>query len=446
MADARTRRIEASLEANVHHVLPLTLSILAVMFVFFVLSAPYAMPAEIIPTMRMLNSADVVMLIGLRVALPRMRRSSDAAHGVLLVATLICISSAGTHLYIGNEPLLSNWFLLVIVGLSQLAFSPRWFIGQLVLVVASWFGLVVAVGWSDAFGLYAVAVVSFAAASALMFYVRRQTLYRLEEARIAAEEQRSELTASNEALEQARQSADIANATKSRFLANMSHELRTPLNAIIGYAEMLQEVAEEDGLEDYVSDLEKVGGAATHLLGLISNILDLSKIESGALELAIESIDVAELVQEVVATVTPLVEKNDNRLEIDVSPELGSFESDAMRVRQILLNLLANAAKFTTEGTVRLAVALVSRDGDDYVELAVEDTGIGMTAEQIEKIFDSFRQADATTARDYGGTGLGLAISKHLCERLGGSISVESEMGRGSTFRACIPMAAELSR
>lgn len=409
------------LEASVHDVLPIALPILMAMFAFFAITAPYVMPRELAAIMRPLNAGQVGVFVVLRFVLPKTRHSSDAAHALLLATTVMCLLSAGTHMYLGNDPLLSNWFLLLIVGLSQVCFSQRWFLGQLGLVIGTWFAIVMAVGWSDDFAIYAVAVVSFAGASLLMFYTRRRTQLRLERGR--------------EQLEQAREQAEVANKTKSLFLANMSHELRTPLNAIIGYTEMLQEVAEEDGHDDYVADLEKVGGAATHLLGLISDILDLSKIESDALELAVEEIDLAELIGDVATTVKPLVERQNNQLEIDLA-DVGVVGSDPTRLRQILLNLLSNAAKFTEEGTIRITVTPAN---DDQLAIAVFDTGIGMTEEQMGRVFESFRQAEATTARKYGGTGLGLAISKKLCELMGGTIRVQSEVGRGSTFTVTLP-------
>ena len=248
-------------------------------------------------------------------------------------------------------------------------------------------------------------------------------------------------------LYRAKTTAEEANRAKSQFLANMSHELRTPLNAIIGYSEMLQEDAEDFGYADIVPDLSKIQGAGKHLLALINDILDISKIEAGKMELYLETFTVSALAMEVQTTIQPLIEKNQNRLEVRCEADIGMMQADQTKVRQALLNLLSNAAKFTEQGTVTLAIARIN-PGDAQLPsvtvpsllFEVSDTGIGMTQEQLDKIFQAFVQADASTTRKYGGTGLGLAITYRFCQMMGGDITVTSTLGAGSTFRMVLPV------
>jgi signal transduction histidine kinase/DNA-binding response OmpR family regulator/HAMP domain-containing protein len=232
---------------------------------------------------------------------------------------------------------------------------------------------------------------------------------------------------------------EIASQHKSQFLANMSHELRTPLNAIIGYSEMLHEEAEDLGYADFLPDLQKIHAAGKHLLVLINDILDLSKIEAGKMDLFLEAFDIAPMVQDVITTVQPLAEKNANTLAVHHADNLGAMRADLTKVRQALFNLLSNACKFTTQGTITLAVACDTVDGVAWLTFRVSDTGIGMTPEQMGKLFQAFVQADASTTRQYGGTGLGLVITQRFCHMMGGDITVESALGQGSTFTLRLP-------
>jgi signal transduction histidine kinase/DNA-binding response OmpR family regulator/HAMP domain-containing protein len=249
----------------------------------------------------------------------------------------------------------------------------------------------------------------------------------------------TELKLRNLDLEQAREQADAANRTKSQFLANMSHELRTPLNAIIGYAEILQDDAADSGREDSIPDLQKIEAAGRHLLGLINDILDLSKIEAGRMDVFIEDVAIAAIVDEVRAIVLPLAAKNGNRFEVAAAADIGSLRTDRTKLKQSLLNLLSNAAKFTKDGCLTLAIERIAQDGRPMVRFAVGDTGIGMDPEQMGRIFQAFSQADASTTKKYGGTGLGLAITRHFCLLLGGSVTATSRPGEGSTFEIILP-------
>ena len=240
-------------------------------------------------------------------------------------------------------------------------------------------------------------------------------------------------------LDEARRLADAANQAKSSFLASMSHELRTPLNAIIGYSEFLVEERGEIDEEEAADVIAKVVAAGRHLLGLINDILDLSKIEAGKMELFVERLEVASLIDDVLATIHPLAAAGDNLVVLDVADDIGRMHSDATKLRQILFNLLSNAAKFTEAGELRLRARRERRGEDEWVVIEVEDTGIGIPEDKLDRLFQSYSQAELSTSSRYGGTGLGLAISKRLCLLMGGDIDARSEEGKGSCFRVELP-------
>ncbi len=283
-----------------------------------------------------------------------------------------------------------------------------------------------------AFGAYFLGILGLGYASAVLR--GRTLLRRREELERRIAERTRELAAQAEELRESERHAAEASRAKSEFLANMSHELRTPLNAIIGYAELVRDEAGERGQEDLLPDLERIRGAGRHLLDLINGVLDLSKIEAGKMEVFLESVDLDGLVREVVAIVKPLVEQKGNSLVVEADG-LGPLRTDLTKLRQSLFNLLSNAAKFTESGTVTLLV----RREPKAVTFEVRDTGIGMTPEQLARIFKPFTQAEASTSRNFGGTGLGLAITKRMCELMGGSVSVASEPGKGTTFTVRLP-------
>jgi len=242
------------------------------------------------------------------------------------------------------------------------------------------------------------------------------------------------------------QKIEAASRHKSDFLSNMSHELRTPLNAIIGYSEMLTEEAEDREQKGFIPDLQKIRASGKHLLELINDILDLSKIEAGKVELFPETFNIKDLIEEVASTVQPLIVKNSNVLAINCADNLGAMYADITKVRQILFNLLSNACKFTELGTITLDAVQDYSEGAVWLSVSVIDTGIGMTEEQMGKLFQPFSQADIQTTRKFGGTGLGLAITRQFCEMMGGDIKVRSEFGRGTAFTVRLPLAAPPAR
>ncbi|MDR3691600.1 MAG: response regulator [Fimbriimonas sp.] len=242
-----------------------------------------------------------------------------------------------------------------------------------------------------------------------------------------------------EAVAKAKEAAETANKTKSLFLANMSHELRTPLNAILGYSEMLQEEAAERSLDVFAADLARISSAGKHLLALINDILDLSKIEAGKMDLFLENFDVGRMIDEIASNVQPMVEKNSNTLQITHAHDLGEMHADQIKVRQAVSNLLTNAVKFTHEGHVTLDVWREEADGREWIVFQVSDTGIGLSAEQVIKLFKDFTQADASTTRKFGGTGLGLALTRRFCQMMGGDVTVKSVPDEGSIFSIKLP-------
>ena len=246
------------------------------------------------------------------------------------------------------------------------------------------------------------------------------------------------------ALTKAKDAADAANQAKSAFLATMSHELRTPMNAILGYSEILIEDAQDKGQEEFIPDLEKIHASGNHLLSLINNILDLSKIEAGKMDMFLESFGISRVIEDVVSTIRPLVEKNANTLQVHCADDLGAMHADLTKVRQSLFNLLSNACKFTEHGTITLDASRQSLGGVDWITFSVSDTGIGMAPDQMEKLFQPFVQGDASTSRKFGGTGLGMTITHRFCEMMGGEITAKSEPGAGTTFTIRLPARVQV--
>jgi signal transduction histidine kinase len=235
--------------------------------------------------------------------------------------------------------------------------------------------------------------------------------------------------------------ARSASEAKSDFLAKISHELRTPLNAIIGYSEMLMDDASDDGLDAFVEDLDKIHSSGTHLLTLINDLLDISKIEAGKMELHLEDFKLKDMISLIEATTKPLLDKNSNKFVVKIDESIETMKNDETKLKQVLLNMISNSSKFTKEGKVSL---IISEEAKNRIKFEISDTGIGMTENQLENVFEEFTQAETSTSKDYGGTGLGLPICKKLTELMGGKIEVQSKIGEGTTFSITVPKTIEV--
>ncbi len=360
---------------------------------------------------------------------------------IYVAATTVagCIWGSAGLLFQTPDSLVSQVYLcLVLFGIASLTiptlpiFAPAFYPLE-VLLLTPFIVRALTSGDPDLTGLAIPLLIALAAA---LTFGRR--INRLVDSSIRQRFENAQLV---EAAEHARGEAEASNRAKSQFLATMSHELRTPLNAIIGYSELMTEHPARFGTGEAREPLGRILGAGKHLLNLINELLDLAKIEAGKITLVYEDIEPARLVADVVDTARSLAERNRNALLVDVPPDLPPLRADRKRVTQVLLNLLANACRFTEDGRITVRVALDDHGPRRWLDLAVADTGIGITAEQMAKLFRDFEQADASTEQRYGGTGLGLAISRRLCRMMGGDLTAISAPGTGSTFTARLPMA-----
>ncbi len=359
-----------------------------------------------------------------------------------IVATTVagCIWGSSGVLFYVPESLISQVYLcLVLFGIASLTiptlaiFAPA-FYPLPILVLTPFIARALMSGEPHQIGLGVPLIIALLAA---LTFGRR--ISRIVDESIARRFENLHLI---DVAERARAEAEAGSRTKSQFLATMSHELRTPLNAIIGYSELMMEHPARFGTERAKEPLERILRAGRHLLNLINELLDLAKIEAGKIVLVYEPTDVAALATDVVETARSLAEQNRNTLALDVPVKIDPIRADRKRVTQVLLNLLSNACKFTTDGRVTLRVTPIDDGERRWIDLAVADTGIGMSPDQMAKLFQDFSQADASTAHRYGGTGLGLAISRRLCHMMGGKLTVDSEPGKGSTFTARLPAMA----
>ncbi|MDB5671568.1 MAG: hypothetical protein JWO25_2527 [Alphaproteobacteria bacterium] len=362
------------------------------------------------------------------------------------VQMLVGLSLFGSFYFGGISSPLLPWFLIAMVlGFFYLSESIKWVLVGIAFQLAAFiltrllYGQFPSLLAPDDLRLASTFSIIAALAYMTMLSLFYETVMRislsLEQETI---DQRGELALVRQAME----AAELASRRKSIFLAKMSHELRTPLNVVIGYAEMLRETFEErDDASRKMQDLQRIQTAGRHLLALVNNVLDLSSIEANRLELATEPVEIASMINEVVATAMPLIRKRDNRMIVNIPEDLGTVELDPLKVRQCLLNLLSNAAKFTTKGTIMLTVLRHSSRRGDHITLEVTDNGIGMSPEGLQRIFDDFSQAENDTVSKFGGTGLGLALTKRFCQMMAGTIAVRSERGVGTSFTIEIPIS-----
>ena len=432
------------------------------------------------------NTAICFTLVGLSAALSPASWSSEArsVFRVILGSLAMGLSTVALSGYLAELETAYGWgnltrmalhtsvgFILVTTGmlcwvwsrdLEQISGFPRWMpapvaIGILTATLCFWQALTAESDrivrghdghtsidlLADLLLIVGVLLSGAMALAAFLAQKSRQRAQQVAQANELLQVHRDNLedlvTERTQELEQARSVAESADRAKSTFLANMSHELRTPMNAIIGYSEMLMEEAEDLDDDTFTPDLQRINGAGRHLLALINDILDLSKIEAGKMELHIEAFDLRALIDDVASTVEPLMQTKRNELVLDCRGDLGFVKSDVTKIRQMLFNLLSNAAKFTEDGRVTLAIERSTDGGRDWVTCSVADTGIGIPADKLGQLFQEFSQVDGSTTRDYGGTGLGLAITKRFCEMMSGSVSVTSEVGVGSTFTMRLP-------
>lgn len=364
---------------------------------------------------------------------------------MISVQSLVCLSLFGAFNFGGISSPFLPWFLIAMVlGFFYLSDAIKLVLGGIAIQLSVFIAARVINGaFPEILHLSSLRLANTFSILAALSYMTLLSLYyeTVMRIRMSVEQEMIQQQAKLALLSEAMEAAEAASKRKSIFLAKMSHELRTPLNAVIGYTEILRETFEEDDRNAHKTrDLDRIHAAGRHLLALVTDVLDLSSIETNRVDLSIEKVDVAILIEEVVATASPLVSKRANRLIVNMPEDLGMIELDALKVRQSILNLLSNAAKFTSNGTIMLSVLRKQNGKGQFLLLDVTDNGIGMSPEGLNKIFEQFGQAENDTVTHFGGTGLGLALTKRFCQMMGGSIDVRSEQGIGTSFVIQIPI------
>lgn len=367
------------------------------------------------------------------------RKTGDLQFSALLSVELLAFTSLfGAYFYGGvSSPFLPWLNVALLLAFFYLSERPALVIGLFTFNIFGFVGAYLLWGFPELLSHEQLSMVGWISILSATIYMSWMAIYYAHMITVRSELEREAERHRETAvrLRAAKDMADEANRAKSIFLAKMSHELRTPLNAVIGFSEILLDGVELDGKNGRKkADLERINSAGKYLLSLVTDVLDLSKIESNHIDLKIAQFDLNEMVREVVATVGPMVAENGNRLVVKCPPGLGIVSTDQTKLRQAALNLLSNAAKFTQEGTITLSVQRRKRQAGDWIELQVQDTGIGIAQSEVGRLFQNFGQANGSTSSKYGGTGLGLALSQRLCALMGGGISVSSELGQGSCF------------
>lgn len=362
-----------------------------------------------------------------------LQRTAFATVELLAFASLF-----GSYFYGGvSSPFLPWLIISLLLGFFYLAKSPAHVAAMFTVNILAFCGAHFMWGFPELVSKEDLSTVGWISILSATIYMSWMAIYYANMMSMSSEIERETESHRETALrlQQAKDMADVANRTRSIFLAKMSHELRTPLNAVIGFSEILLEDAEFDGQsETKKSDLKRINAAGQYLLSLVTDVLDLSKIESNAIDLKIERFDLSAVIREIVSNIEPMVAKNGNRLIVKCASDLGIVSTDPTKLRQSALNLLSNAAKFTENGTITISVYRRKSAAGDWIEIQVHDTGIGIAKDDLSKLFQNFGQVSSTTSTKYGGTGLGLALSQKLCGLMGGGITATSEVGRGSTF------------
>ncbi len=370
---------------------------------------------------------------------------------MISVQSLVFLSLFGSFFYGGISSPFLPWFLIaLLLGFFYLAeHAVMVLVGVSIQLVVFVVARLVHGDFPRLLSMESLTYVNLISILAAITYTTLLSLYYETVMRDSGvlEKATREHRAQMEALAEAMRQAELSSRQKSIFLAKMSHELRTPLNAVIGYSEMLRdELAAGSASNERAADLDRINAAGRHLLDLVTGVLDLTSIESDKQDAALQKVEVSQIIRDVAATAGPLIAKKHNQLIIQMPSDLGTIETDPLKLRQCILNLLSNAAKFTTHGTIRLRVSKKTANGADRLVIEVNDTGIGMSKESLSRIFQSFSQAEADTTQKFGGTGLGLALTQRFCALMGGSISVDSQVGEGSTFTIDVPYVNPVSQ